>query len=328
MISVEGLGKTFRVQKRPPGLLAGVKALFHREYTTVEAARDVSFRIDDGERVGFLGPNGAGKTTTLKMLAGLLQPSAGKATVGGLEPFRRSEAFLASITLVLGQKQQLVWDLPPQETFELNRAIYGVSLPEFRKTTTELVELLEIGEQIKRPTRQLSLGERMKCELACALIHRPKYLFLDEPTIGLDVNMQETIRTFIRGYNEQYGATLMLTSHYMADVTALCPRIILIDKGSIAFDGELADLMSKGRTDKRVRFSLSREVPVAELRAVGNLVEHGAAEATFEVQKDAVSALVAHALQVLPVRDLSVTDPPLEEIMRAWFAKEPAQEPA
>ena len=212
MISVQGLKKHYRVHKRPPGLKAAVASLFSREYTTVKAVDGISFDIRPGERVGFLGPNGAGKTTTLKVLSGLLYPSEGEVRVDGHLPQRREEAFLKKVMLVMGQKQQLLWDLPPAETFELNRAVYDVPREQFRKTLAELTELLELGDLVNKPTRQLSLGERMKCELAAALIHRPKVLFLDEPTIGLDVSMQVVMRNFIKRYNEETGATLILTS--------------------------------------------------------------------------------------------------------------------
>jgi ABC-2 type transport system ATP-binding protein len=328
MIEVRGLRKSFRVQRRQAGLKAGIAALFHREYNDVHAVADVSFSIQDGERVGFLGPNGAGKTTTLKMLSGLLRPSAGTVLVGGFAPAERARRFLESITLVMGQKQQLVWDLPPRETFELNRAIYGIKTPAFLETSKELIALLEIEEQVRRPTRQLSLGERMKCELACALLHRPTYLFLDEPTIGLDVSMQETIREFIRSYNERYGASIMLTSHYMADVAALCPRVILIDKGSIAFDGALTDFTKRVKPEKKVTLSFSLPVPESEFPPDVKYQSLGSLEVAFDVPASEAPAFVADALAKYPIRDLAVADPPLEEIMRAWFDKKgPRDEP-
>ncbi len=235
----------YRVHERPPGLGAALKALFKREYREVRAVDGVSFSVAEGERVGFLGPNGAGKTTTLKMLSGLLYPTSGELRVGGFVPSERKADFLRSVMLVMGQKQQLLWDLPPSETFELNRAIYDVPRAQFRETMDELLALLEIGDVIKKPTRELSLGERMKCELAAALVHRPKVLFLDEPTIGLDVSMQITMREFIRRYNERHNATLLLTSHYMDDVVALCPRIVVIDHGTITYDGPTGELKSR-----------------------------------------------------------------------------------
>src|SRR5512143_879042 len=225
MIEVRRLTKHYRVHRRQPGLAAALRSLVHRSYETVRAVDGIDFHVGPGERVGFLGPNGAGKTTTLKMLSGLLHPTSGEVLVAGRVPRRREAEFLKDITLVMGQKQQLLWDLPPSETFALNRAIDEVPEPEFRRTLAELTELLELGDLVNKPTRTLSLGERMKCELAASLIHRPQVLFLDEPTIGLDVSMQVVIRDFIKAYNERTGATLILTSHYMDDVAALCPRV-------------------------------------------------------------------------------------------------------
>src|SRR5450755_3382186 len=245
VISVRSLHKHYTVHKRPPGLKAAFSSLFRRIPTTVKAVDGISFEIAAGERVGFLGPNGAGKTTTLKVLSGLLYPSSGEVSVDGHVPQRREDAFLKKIMLVMGQKQQLLWDLPPSETFALNRAIYEVPEPEFRRRMAELTELLELGDLVNKPARTLSLGERMKCELAAALVHRPKVLFLDEPTIGLDVGMQVAVRAFIQRYNEEHGATLVLTSHYMDDVAALCPRVILLERGKVAYDGSLDALARK-----------------------------------------------------------------------------------
>jgi ABC-2 type transport system ATP-binding protein len=322
VIAVRGLEKHFDVHKRAPGLAAAVRSLFRREYTKVRAVDGIDFAIEAGERVGFLGPNGAGKTTTLKVLAGLLHPTAGEVRVDGHEPRRREEGFLRKITLVLGQKQQLLWDLPPADTFELNRAIYGVDRATFVKTMKELVELLAIGEVVKRPTRSLSLGERMKCELAAALVHGPRVLFLDEPTIGLDVAMQTTLRDFIRRYNEEREATIILTSHNMADVASLCPRVILIDAGKLAFDGALDELVRRTRPEKRVVLRLeakaSREV-LRELVPDKAIVSLEDARAVLQVPQAEVSRVVARALAALSVGDLEVTDPPLEQVMADVF---------
>ena len=255
MISVRELRKDYKVHERAPGVGAAFRSLFKRSYKTVRAVDGVSFEVEAGERVGFLGPNGAGKTTTLKVLSGLLHPTGGEAIVDGQVPRFRSEGFLQAITLVMGQKQQLLWDLPPADTFELNRTLFDVPRERFRTTLAELVERLELGDLVRKPTRQLSLGERMKCELAAALIHHPRVLFLDEPTIGLDVSMQATIRAFIRDYNERHGATVLLTSHYMDDVAALCPRIVVIDKGKLTYDGPLAELVRRLRPEKRLHIS-------------------------------------------------------------------------
>ncbi len=324
MIRVTNLRKEYAVHKRAPGVMNAVRSLFHRTYETVVALDGVSFAIEPGERVGFLGPNGAGKTTTLKVLSGLLHPTSGEASVDGHVPHRRDEAFLKKIMLVLGQKQQLVWDLPPSETFELNRAIYDLPDAQYKQTLGELTEILELAPLVSRPTRQLSLGERMKCELAAALLHRPKFLFLDEPTIGLDVAMQATIRTFIRDYNERTGATLMLTSHYMEDVEALCPRVIVIDRGRVAYDGALAELVRSMRPEKRVVLRLAEPVAASVVAGLSNVVSHDAAQVVLQVPQAEVRDAVARALAALPVRDLTVEDPPLEEVMGELFARSKA----
>jgi ABC-2 type transport system ATP-binding protein len=321
MISVSGLRKHYQVHKRPPGLKAALRSIFSRPYTTVKAVDGISFEIRDGERVGFLGPNGAGKTTTLKVLSGLLHPTEGEVRVDGHEPRRREDAFLKKIMLVMGQKQQLIWDLPPAETFELNRAIYEVPRAQYVETLKELSTLLELGDLVERPTRQLSLGERMKCELAAALVHRPKVLFLDEPTIGLDVSMQATIREFIKRYNERYGATLMLTSHYMDDVAALCPRVIVIDKGQLSFDGKLDELVRRTRPEKRIVLHLNAEVSRAAVEALGAVVLFEPGRAVLQVPQDGVNTAVSRALASLPVKDLTVENPPLEEVMADLFSR-------
>ncbi|HEY6911335.1 MAG TPA: ATP-binding cassette domain-containing protein [Myxococcales bacterium] len=321
MIEVERLRKWYRVHRRPPGLRAALRSLFHRPYENVKAVEEVSFSIAAGERVGFLGPNGAGKTTTLKVLSGLLHPTEGRVSVAGFVPQRRERSFLQQITLVMGQKQQLLWDLPPSETFLLNRAIYDIPRKEYDATVAELTELLDLGPLLGKPTRQLSLGERMKCELAVALLHRPRVLFLDEPTIGLDVSMQATVRGFVRAYNERFGAAVLLTSHYMEDVAALCPRVMVIDKGRLIYDGGLAELVRRVRPDKRVRLRLSRPVDRRDLESLGTVVEHLDAEATVQVSQEALQAAVARALSSLPLTDLTVEDPPLEEVMRDLFAQ-------
>jgi ABC-2 type transport system ATP-binding protein len=308
IVVTDGLVKEFRVPEREAGLGAAVRALFHRRYRTARAVDGISFSIARGERVGFLGRNGAGKTTTLKMLAGLLHPTAGRVEVAGHEPRRRDRAFLSKITLVLGQKQQLLWDLPPADTFELNRAIYDLSDAHYRQVTTELVELLELGDLIGRPTRQLSLGERMKCELVAALLHRPDVLFLDEPTIGLDVAMQAALRGFIAAYNERHGATVLLTSHYMADVVALCPRVIVIDEGRLSYDGSLPALVRRVHPGKRVTVRRPGRAPETH---------------DLAVSENALGDAIARILAEGPIEDLTIEDPPLEEVMRDFFAQPP-----
>jgi ABC-2 type transport system ATP-binding protein len=324
MIRVRALRKHYTVHERAPGVAAAVRALFVRKKKAVAAVDGIDFDIAAGERVGFLGPNGAGKTTTLKVLSGLLHPTSGEVVVDGYEPRRRQDAFLKRIMLVLGQKQQLLWDLPPSETFELNRAVYDVPRAQYDATMRELSALLELGDLVKKPARTLSLGERMKCELAAALIHSPKVLFLDEPTIGLDVSMQATVRDFVKRYNERNGATLILTSHYMEDVAQLCPRVIVIDKGKLVYDGALDDLITRTRPDKRIVLRFSRPVDardLAELVFHGKVVTHDAGQSVLQVHKDAVNGVVSRALSQLPVSDLTVENPPLEEVMSELFAR-------
>src|SRR5438067_6314878 len=263
MIEVERLRKSYFVHRREPGLRAALRSLVYRPREEVKAVDDISFQVKAGERVGFLGPNGAGKTTTLKVLSGLLHPTSGRVSVSGHTPQQRSREFLQQITLVMGQKQQLLWDLPPSETFLLNRAIYDIPRPRYEETVSELTELLGLRGLLDKPTRQLSLGERMKCELAVALLHRPRILFLDEPTIGLDVTMQATVRGFVRAYNERFGATVLLTSHYMDDVAALCPRVLVIDHGRLIYDGSLDELVRRVRPGKPV---LPKPSPPVEAR--------------------------------------------------------------
>ena len=326
MIEVRELCKHYQVHQRQPGLGAALASVFRRRYETVKAVDGISFTVREGERIGFLGPNGAGKTTTLKTLSGLLHPTSGEVRVGGHRPQLREAAFLKSITLVMGQKQQLIWDLPPAETFALNRAIYDIPHPVFAETVRELSTLLELGDLVNRPTRQLSLGERMKCELAAALLHRPRVLFLDEPTIGLDVSMQATVRGFIRAYNERFGATVILTSHYMEDVVQLCPRVVVIDKGQLIHDGDLRELTVRLKPDKRIALGFSGAAPAAaDLARFGAVVEADGLRATVQVKADQVAAVVGAMLAALPVTDLTVEDPPLEEVMKELFSRGKAE---
>jgi len=324
VIRAEGLTKVYRVAKKAPGLWGSIRGIFRRERVDVRAVDDVSFAIEPGERVGFLGPNGAGKTTTLKMLSGLLVPTGGSAEVAGHRPWSREPAFLRKITLVMGQKQQLLWDLPPGETFELNRALFDLERRPYEETRDELVELLELGPLLERPVRQLSLGERMKCELAAALLHRPAVLFLDEPTIGLDVRMQVAVRQFVEEWNRRAGATVLLTSHYMADIAALCPRVIVIAQGKLRYDGPLAELVRRYGPDRRVVVQVIRPPTPEELAAAAPLVlEEGKLAAL--VPSNEVKALVDRALRVLPVQDLTIEEPPLERVIARLFGEEAAR---
>ncbi len=298
-----------------------MRSLVRRKYEVVKAVDGVSFDIARGERVGFLGPNGAGKTTTLKVLSGLLHPTGGEVEVEGHVPFRRQTAFLEKITLVMGQKSQLIWDLPPSETYAMNRAVFDVPHDEFKKTLDELAELLDLAPLLDKPTRQLSLGERMKCELAAALLHRPVTLFLDEPTIGLDVAMQLAIRDFVRSYNQRHDATVLLTSHYMDDVVALCPRIIVIDAGKLIHDGDLRQLIKTADPDKRVSFTLTAAVTDDELVKLGSVLKRDGQRLTLRVPEREIPTVVGHLLGPLKAADLAIEDPPLEEILRVMFGK-------
>jgi ABC-2 type transport system ATP-binding protein len=323
VIEVDRLTKTYRVHRRAPGVAAALRSVLRRRYEEVRAVEDLSFRIAEGERVGFLGPNGAGKTTTLKVLAGLLYPTSGQVRVGGFVPQARDPRFLKMITLVMGQKQQLLWDLPPSETYAMNRAIYDVPRAEADATVKSLVELLEIGELVNKPTRQLSLGERMKCELVAALLHKPRVLFLDEPTIGLDVSMQAKMREFIQDYNERFGAAVLLTSHYMDDVVALCPRVVVIDRGRLIYDGDLKELVRRVRPDKRVTIRLLQPAPREVLEKLATVVSAEGVQVILSVPGARLSGVVRDVLAALPVVDLTVEDPPLEEVMRELFSAQP-----
>lgn len=299
--------------------MGSLRSFVSRKTKYVDAVRGVSFDLTPGEVVGFLGPNGAGKTTTLKMLSGLLHPSGGVAKIAGFEPRKRETAFLKQITLVMGQKQQLIWDLPALDSFLVNQAIYEIPDEQYRATMREFTEVLSLEGILKKQVRKLSLGERMKCELAAALLHRPKVLFLDEPTIGLDVNMQESVRAFIRDYNERYGATVILTSHYMADVTALAQRILVIDSGELVFDGDLARLAEQGRGGKTVKLKLREAVSAARLASYGHDVRVDGLSAELTVPRAEVSARAARLLAELDVLDLTVEDPPIEAVMAELF---------
>lgn len=319
-IQVEGLTKRFRVSTREGGLGAALRALVRRRWEDVVAVNDVGFAVRPGERVALLGPNGAGKTTTLKMLAGLLHPSAGRVEVAGRTPFGRHPDFLRSIALVMGQKRQLSWDLPALDTFELNRVVYGVEPLDFRRRLDEMVELLDLSQVVTRPVRQLSLGERMKCELVAALLHQPKIVFLDEPTLGMDVTMQLKIRHFIRDYNERYGATVVLTSHYMGDVAALCPRVLLIADGSLRFDGPIDELVKSVRPLKRVAVTIPDKRHRVGMSQYGMIVSREE-RVVVDVVREKVPEVITHLLSREGVRDLSVTDPPLEEVLREVFER-------
>ncbi|MFN3199201.1 MAG: ATP-binding cassette domain-containing protein [Bradymonadia bacterium] len=328
MIRVRDLTKVYRVPEKDPGLRGALRSLFNRRYKEVRAVDGVAFEIEPGERVAFLGPNGAGKTTTLKMLTGLLAPTAGHIEVLGLDPRGRPVKLLHQITLVMGQKQQLLWDLPPRDTFDLNRALFNIPQNEYDETLGELRELLALDEVMDRPVRNLSLGQRMKCELAAALLHRPKVLFLDEPTIGLDVVMQAQVRRFIAAWNARFDATVMLTSHDMDDIAALCPRVILIDAGKVRYDGPLEDLVRQHAPRRRVVLQL--EAPL-DAEALGTLTEQDSAlrhlehEGAWRLEADVapehVGETVQHALAMAPHGHLTIEDPPLEAVFAELFGE-------
>lgn len=319
-IHVHDLHKTYVISKRETGVLAALQSLVVRKTEEVPAVDGISFHLDPGEVVGFLGPNGAGKTTTLKMLSGLLHPTSGEVTVLGYVPSKRDKAFLRQITLVMGQRNELVWDIPALDSFELNRAIYRVPAADYRLMLNELTELLELGPLLHKPVRNLSLGERMKCEIAAALLHRPQVVFLDEPTIGLDVTMQRRIRKFIAEYNRRFEATVLLTSHYMADVEALCRRVIVIHNGKLLFDGELSSLVNKFTAHKTIVVQL--ENTQADLRSYGEVVSREDGQITLRVPKAETARVTERLLANLPVIDLLVEDPPIEEVIERVFAQE------
>ncbi len=317
MIETQALRKVYRVPEREPGFLGAVRSLWDRRYKDVVAVDGIDLTVRAGERVGFLGPNGAGKTTTLKMLTGLLHPTSGRCTVAGRRPQDRHPDFLRAITLVMGQKQQLLWDLPATDTFLLNRALYDLDPAEWRRTVDELVTLLDLGAFLDRPVRNLSLGQRMRCELAAALLHRPTVLFLDEPTIGLDVEVQAAVRAFVRDWNVRHGATVVLTSHDMNDVAALADRIVLVDLGVVRFDGSIAALTERFAAGRTLTASGPGAETLAELgfaRAAG-----GGFERT--VPRAEVNRLLAQVLERVPHADVGVADPPLEAVLTRAFGE-------
>lgn len=317
-VIAEGLTKTFKVPVRQAGLRESVKSLFRRQFRYVEAVKEVGFRIPAGEIVGFLGPNGAGKTTTIKMLTGLLHPTSGDARVLGYQPWKRDKDLLRRIALVMGQRNNLQWDLPAADSFLLNKAIYGVPDGVFRERIDDYVDRLEVGALLDKPVRNLSLGERMKMEIIAAMLHGPEVVFLDEPTIGLDVTMQRRLRQFVLDQNKEEGVTVLLTSHYMADVSALAERVIVINQGSLLYDGALTGLSNRFSSHKTIRVEAS-DLP-ADLDGLGRVVDRNSAQATLEVERDRVSEVASKLLSAATVTDLSIEDPPLEEVIDRVFS--------
>ena len=319
-VRVDQLTKVYEVSEREAGVRAALRSLVRRKVEKVRAVDGISFDLAPGEMVGFLGPNGAGKTTTLKMLSGLLHPTAGELAVLGHIPWKREREFLRQITLVMGQRNQLVWDIPALDSFELNRVIYRIPLPDYRQALAELTALLELEPLLRKPVRNLSLGERMKCEVAAALLHRPQVVFLDEPTIGLDVTMQRRLRSFLAEYNRRSGATILLTSHYMADVEALCRRVIVIHEGKLLFDGDLSALVQRFSSHKTIVVRLGDCND--DLKAYGEVVSCEDGLATLRVPKAETARVTGRLLADLPVIDLTVEDPPIEEVIERVFALE------
>lgn len=321
IIKVDHLSRSFRQYKKEPGLIGSVKSLFVRDFFDIYAVTDISFSIKEGERVGFIGPNGAGKTTTLKMLSGLLYPSSGMVSVLGYEPFRRQNVFLKKYALVMGQKSQLWWDLPPMEGFLLNKEIYEIPDAGFKKTVDELAEILEVKELLKVPVRKLSLGQRMKCELMAALIHKPQILFLDEPTIGLDVVIQKKIRSFLKEYNEKYKTTIMLTSHYMDDVAEICDRVIVINHGVIVYDGLLTRLTYQFANEKILKITFNQVVKKEKLAKFGKVIEfeEDGLATVLSVKRADHAKIAGEILNQFEVDDLDIAEVRLEDIIRQIF---------
>ncbi|MBW4643948.1 MAG: ATP-binding cassette domain-containing protein [Goleter apudmare HA4340-LM2] len=319
IIVAENLSKFYPVAIKEPGIKGAITYFFRRTYHEIKAVEDVSFEIAPGEIVGFLGPNGAGKTTTLKMLTGLIHPSRGEVKVAGQVPFRRQEAFLQKITLVMGQKQQLIWDLPALDSLKINAAVYNISNKEFQRRVGELTEMLNLEGKLAQPVRKLSLGERMKAELLAALLHRPQVLFLDEPTLGLDVNAQAGVRDFLRDYNQRYQATVLLTSHYMADITALCQRVLLIHQGKLMYDGSLDGLLERFAPYREIHVELAQYIPTAKLITYGDVQLLEGRTVRFLVPQKALTRTVSQILADLEVIDLKVTEPPVEEVIGRVF---------
>ncbi len=321
IIIAENLNKSYPVAIKDPGIAGTLSHFFRRTYRNINAVQDVSFSIEPGEIVGFLGPNGAGKTTTLKMLTGLIHPSSGTVKVGGFVPFNRQVAFLQKITLVMGQKQQLIWDLPALDSLRINAAVYNISDKEFQRRVGELTEMLALTGKLTQPVRKLSLGERMKAELLAALLHRPQVLFLDEPTLGLDVNAQIGVRNFLREYNQLYQATILLTSHYMADITALCERVLLIHEGKLMYDGRLDGLLESFAPYREIYIELAQALPLEKLTSYGDVQMLEGKSVRFIVPQEAMTGTVSQILAELPVVDLTVTEPPVEEVIGRVFQK-------
>lgn len=318
IIEVRQLTKSYRVYKKREGLGESIRGLFHREYKEVNAVAGIDLEVEQGELVAFLGPNGAGKTTTLKLLSGVINPTSGSATVMGYIPWQRKNAYRRRFALVMGQKNQLWWDLPARESYRLHQQIYGVPLDQFEATLAELADLLDVGRLMSQPVRELSLGERMKMELIAALLHRPEVLFLDEPTIGLDVIAQHNIQQFLRYYQEKRKITILLTSHYMKDVAALCRRVVIIARGRIEYDGSLAGVIDQFSGHKIVTFEFA-DGDHPNLERMGEVVDETWPKVRMRINRSDVPRVLAEVLRDNAIQDVSVEDVPLEEVIAKLF---------
>lgn len=322
IVEVKNLCKTYEYVEKKPGMKNSLRNLFRSEKKQKDAVKNINLKIEEGELIGFLGPNGAGKTTTLKMLSGVLTPTSGSVKVLGYEPIKREKEYKMQFAFVMGQKSQLWWDLPPMESFLLNKKIYEVTDEDFKKNLDEMIELLDVGEIVNKQVRQLSLGERMKCELIAALLHNPKVLFLDEPTIGLDVVAQKNIRDFIRKYNEERKTTIILTSHYMEDISQLCKRIVIIDLGKIVFDGQLDDLISKYAANKKVTIYFDKNIAREDVEKFGEIAEFDGLKVVFEIPRTEVKTVVGKILATeYEINDIEIDEDDIESIIRNVFKK-------
>lgn len=319
IITVEHLSKIYPIAVKEPGFKGTIQHFFQRTYQEITAVNDISFQIEAGEVIGFLGANGAGKTTTLKMLTGLIHPSQGTVNVAGHIPFRRQAQFLRKTSLVMGQKQQLLWDLPALDSLRINAAVYNIPETQFKQRLHELAEMLSLEHKLTQPVRKLSLGERMKAELLAALLHHPQVLFLDEPTLGLDINAQSAVRRFLQVYNQRYQATILLTSHYMADITALCKRVLLIHEGKLIYDGELEELLARFAPYRQVKIELAQSVNPEALMQYGEIEAIAGQEVSFLVPQAKLTQTIARILAQLEVIDVNISDPPIEKIIGQLF---------
>ncbi len=330
-IQVRNLRKTYHVPVRPEGLGASVRSLLHPTYDDVPAVKDISFDVNTGEMVGFIGPNGAGKTTTLKMLSGLIHPTSGEVTVLGYKPWKREADYLRKISIVMGNKSQMLWDIPPMDSFRVLSEIYNVPAVQFKQTLDEIISLLDMQELLTRPVRNLSLGERMKCELAACLLHAPEVLFLDEPTIGLDIVSQRKLRSFLQDYNARYGLTIMLTSHYMQDIKELCQRVIVINHGVIVYDGSIRQLVARYAGARLVRLTwaepLNSTAELEELRrrlsGVGVVKELDAWSGVLEVPGELAARVAAEVAAFVALADVQVYEPDIENVLAELFVSAP-----